>query len=172
VAHDDLDYHLVCDDPVPLFMGELPRHYDEQPARVVLNMCGVHPPGQAFGYIVHTMPLLDVLDEDMSPARHHLEQFLSAAHLYAGNEPTYWHCHAGLNRSALAVAAYLHLHRGLRISEAIERLRSRRSGLVLCNSRFEGLLRTWYGDADEQAFDPVDAQAFLAHRTGGRGDYR
>ena len=172
MAYDDLDYHLVSSDPAPLYMGELPRSYEEQPARAVMNLCGAYPPGQAFGHVVHTMALLDVLDEAFAPARKQLEQFLDAAHLYAAHEPTYWHCHAGLNRSGLAVAAYLHRHRGLRISDAIERLRTRRTPMVLCNSRFEGMLRTWYGDDDEQDFEEVDMEAFLSHRTGGRGDWR
>jgi len=172
VSYEDLDFHQVSDGPTPLFMGELPRDYLEQPARVVLNLCGVHPPGQAFGRIVHTMPLLDVLDAELAPGRAELERFLAAAHLYAAHEPTYWHCHAGLNRSGLAVAAYLHLYRSLRISDAIAQLRSRRAAMVLCNSRFEGLLRSWYGGDDEQAFEAVDMQQFIAHRTGGRGDYR
>jgi hypothetical protein len=172
VPYDDLDYHLVSNEPVPLYMGELPYDYDEQPARVVLNLCGVHPPGQAFGRIIHTMPLLDVLDDDLAPARHQLERFLEAAHLYAEHEPTYWHCHAGLNRSGLAVAAYLHRYRGLAIGEAIDHLRSTRTPLVLCNGHFERLLRRWYGTADEQAFEPIDVDAYLSARTGGRSDHR
>jgi hypothetical protein len=169
---DSLDYHLVSDGPAPLFMGELPRDYEEVPARTILNLCGVHPPSQSFGRVVHTMALLDVLDADLAPAREQLERFLAAAHLYAAHEPTYWHCHAGLNRSGLAVAAYLHLYRGLRISDAIRSLRDRRTPLVLCNSHFEGLLRGWYGDADEQQFDVVDIDAYLRERQGLRDDWR
>lgn len=167
-----MDYHLVSEHPAPLFMGELPRSYDEVPAPVILNFCGVHPPGQPFGRVVHTMALLDVLDEDKAPTRSRLEQFLAAAHLYASSTPTYWHCHAGLNRSGLAVAAYLHLHRGMRISAAIEHMRAIRTPLVLCNAHFERLLRTWYGDEDEQDFTPIDIDAYLRERTGRRGGWR
>jgi len=170
--YDELDYHLVSDGPTPLFMGELPRDYDEVPARVVLNMCGVHPPGQAFGRVVHTMPLLDVLDADLAPARAQLERFLEAADLYASSEPTYWHCHAGLNRSGLAVGAYLHLYRNMRISDAIDSMRKVRTPLVLCNAHFEGLLRSWYGAADEQDFTPIDVEQYLRERTGRRGGWR
>jgi hypothetical protein len=170
--YDELDYHLISEGPAPLFMGELPRDYDEIPARVVLNLCGVHPPGQAFGRVVHTMPLLDVLDADMAPARTQLERFLEAADLYAASEPTYWHCHAGLNRSGLAVAAYLHLYRGTTIGEAIAQMRRVRTPLVLCNSHFEGLLRKWYGTKAEQDFTPIDIDAYLRERTGHRGGWR
>lgn len=172
MAYDDLDYHLVSSEPVPIYMGELPYDYDHQPARVVLNLCGVHPPGQAFGRIIHTMPLLDVADDDLAPARHQLERFLAAAHLYAEHEPTYWHCHAGLNRSGLALAAYLHLYRALPIGQAIGTLRDRRTPMVLCNPHFEGLLRAWYGTPEEQDFEPVEIEAYLSARTGGRSDHR
>ena len=169
---DQLDFHLISSGPTPLFMGELPRDYEEAPARVVLNLCGVHPPGQPFGRVVHTMALLDVLDADVAPQRAQLERFLEAAHLYAANEATYWHCHAGLNRSGLAVAAYLHLHRGMRISDAILTMRQRRTALVLCNSHFERLLRTWYGAPDEQDFEEIDIDAYLSGRAGGQDDWR
>lgn len=168
---DALDHHLVSDAPAPLFMGELPRDYDDVPARAVFNLCGVHPPGQAFGRVIHTMALLDVLDAELAPERGQLERFLAGAHVWAASEPTYWHCHAGLNRSGLAVAAYLHVYRGMRIGDAIAQLRARRTPIVLCNPHFEGLLREWYGGPDEQAFDRVDIDAYLAGRTGGRGDW-
>jgi hypothetical protein len=43
---------------------------------------------------------------------------------------------------------------------------------VLCNGHFERLLRRWYGTADEQAFEPIDVDAYLSARTGGRSDHR
>lgn len=172
MAAHDLDHHLVSAEPVPLYMGALPYAYHQSPARVVLNLCGVHPPGQSFGRVVHTLGLLDTQDEEHAPTRQGLERFLAAAHLYAADTPTYWHCHAGLNRSGFAVAAYLHLYRGLPIGEAIDHLRAVRSAFVLCNARFETLLREWYGTEAEQQFEPIGMAAYLAARTGGRSDHR
>ena len=114
-----LDYNLVSEDPVPVLMGELPRDWAEIPARVVFNMCGVYPWGEPFGRVVLALPMLDALDPTLMPTRSDIERFVDAAHAYAASEPTYWHCHAGLNRSGLAVATYLHRHRGLRISDAM-----------------------------------------------------
>lgn len=165
---DGLDFHLVADAPTPVYMGELPRRWDEIPARVVVNLCGVYPAGEPYGRVVHGLALLDVLDPDLLPERQVFESFLDAVHNHAGTEATYWHCHAGLNRSGLALAAYLHRHRGLRISDAIAQLRERRTGMVLCNSLFERTLRRWYGEADEQDFETLSIDDYLVERRGRR----
>lgn len=149
-------YHLVSETPAPLFMGALPRRWDDVPSRVVVNLCGILPYGDGlFGRVVHLMPMLDVPEPELLPDRGRLESFLDAVHAHAGAEPSYWHCHAGLNRSGFAVAAYLHRHRGARISDAIRGLRGVRSPMVLCNATFERVLREWYGGPDEQALEPV-----------------
>jgi hypothetical protein len=152
-----LDHHLVSHQPVPLYMGALPSHWDDVPTRVVINMCGLFPLGSANRRIVYTMPMMDVADEDLMPSRTAIESFVDTVHEYALYEPTYWHCHAGLNRSGLVVACYLHRYRGMRISHAIEHMRRVRSPLVLCNPLFERRLREWYGGADEQDFESVIA---------------
>lgn len=150
-----LDHHLVSEHPAPLYMGALPHHWDDVPTRVVINMCGLFPLGNANRRVVYSMPMMDVADEDLMPARTRLEALIDEVHNEAVNEPTYWHCHAGLNRSGLVVAAYLYRHRGMRISDAIDHLRNTRSPLVLCNPLFERKLREWYGTEDEQAFEPL-----------------
>ena len=169
---ETLDHSLVSDDPAPLFMGELPREWADIPARAVFNLCGVYPWGEPFGRVVMALPMLDALESSLMPTRDQLERFLDAAHAYASNEPTYWHCHAGLNRSGLAVAAYLHRHRGLRIGDAIRQMRTARNPMVLCNTTFERTLREWYGAPDEQEFEPFDLEHYMSQRTGGRSDWR
>jgi protein-tyrosine phosphatase len=131
-------------------MGALPPVWEDVPARVVVNLCGIFPLGNANRRIVYTLPLLDLPDEAVVPKRAAFESFVDAIHAYAASEPTYWHCHAGLNRSGLAVAAYLHRHRGMPIGETIAMLRERRSPMVLCNLVFERRLREWYGTEAEQ----------------------
>ena len=165
---DHLDYHLVSERPAPLFMGAMPDRWDDVPARVVVNLCGDLRGYPGVGRRFHLMPMLDVLDPDQMPDRRDLESFLDAVHHEAEHEPTYWHCHAGLNRSGLAVAAYLHRHRGLRISDAIRLLRDRRRPMVLCNSLFEARLREWYGADDEQGFEPLALETWLAEHQGRR----
>ena len=125
-----LDYHLISSEPAPLYMGELPRAYEDIPARIVINLCGVYPVGEPFGRTVLSMPLLDALEPELCPKKEELERFLDAVHHFAATEPSYWHCHAGINRSGLAVAAYLHRHRGMRIGEAMANMRARRSPMV------------------------------------------
>lgn len=149
-------FHLVSESPSPLYMGALPTRWDDVPARVVVNLCGVLPYGEGlFGRVVLVMPLLDLPEPELMPTREQLEAFLEAAHAHASREPTYWHCHAGLNRSGLAVAAYLHRYRRMRIGDAIRTLRVTRSPMVLSNHVFELTLREWYGGADEQALEPA-----------------
>ena len=87
----------------------------------------------------------------------------------ASTQGTYWHCHAGINRSSFAAAAYLHRHRGLRISEAITLIREKRSDMCLCNSLFEETLRAWYGEDDEQDFTPFDLDTYLREKWGSPG---
>jgi protein-tyrosine phosphatase len=159
-----LNCHLVSDDPTPMYLGELPRRFEEIPARVVLNFCPVQAGGSPVRHVCLLLPMADTLDQGMLPSRSNFERHLHAAHPYAAAEATYWHCHAGINRSAMALAAYLHLYRGQRISAAIALLRRRRSDMVLCNSLFERTLREWYGDPDEQDFEPFSFETYLRGR--------
>ncbi len=172
VDESTLHYDKVVDGPPPIFMGPLPRSWSMVPAPVVVNMCGVFPYGPPPNHTVFCIALHDVQDPSSLPARVEFEAFLDGIQARARAEGSYWHCHAGLNRSGLALAAYLHRFHDMRISEAITLLRERRSPLVLCNSEFERALRRWYGDADEQVFEPVDIDAWLGARTGGREDWR
>lgn len=136
----------------------------------MLNLCGVYPTGDPDGRKVLGLPMLDVLDRSVAPTRAELERFLHAAHELVAHQPSYWHCHAGINRSSFALAAYLHLFHGIRISEVIEQLRARRVAMVLCNHVFEGLLREWYGQPDEQEFQRFDLTTYLRERSGLRKD--
>ncbi len=145
-------------------MGEMPRYWEEIPARVVVNLAGAFPAGDSEGRLVLSMGLRDAPREDALPARVDLERFLDGVQPWAATEPSYWHCHAGINRSGLALAAWLHLHRGYAISEAIALLREQRSGIVLCNNAFERALRQWYGGPDEQAFQPFTLEVYLQER--------
>jgi hypothetical protein len=163
-----LNHNLLSETPVPLYMGELPRRYDDVPARVIINMCDSWPSGSPRGRTLFSFPLLDVLDPDHMPERRLLEGFVDAVHTHAAHEPTYWHCHAGLNRAGLAVATYLHRHRAMRISDAIRQMRHRRNAMVLCNGLFERRLREWYGGEDEQDFEMKTLDDYLTERDGRR----
>jgi hypothetical protein len=161
-VHSRLDHHLVSELPAQLLMGELPRDYEDVSAEVIVNLCGVFPPQAPLGAAVLTFTMHDSLDRGALPRQAEVERFLAAVHVLARDRSSYWHCHAGLNRSGFAVAAYLHLYRGLRISEAIAELRRARSPMVLCNRLFEETLRHWYGDEDEHAFEPVPLDEWLS----------
>lgn len=160
-----LDYHLVSDTPAPLFMGEIPDAYDRVPARVAVNLCGMFPfPSPTT--IVLAFPMYDTLEIELVPSREDIERFLAVTHIYAENEATYWHCQAGLNRSGICVAAYLHLYRSVPIGEAIALLRTRRHESVLCNTLFERLLHEWYGAAAEKPQESPSVAGWLSRRLG------
>lgn len=143
----DLSHHLVSEDPHPLYIGEMPFSYDDIPGRVAINASAMTP-AQTPGKVILAFPMVDVDDLAFLPDRSTVERFLDAAHAFAQYEPTYWHCHAGLNRSGLLVAAYLCKYRGGRIDEVIAHLRERRSPLVLSNGLFERSVRDWYSAPD------------------------
>ena len=161
-----LDFHLIHESPYPIYQGEIPLDHGEIPAPVVVNLCGMHPQGNPYDKIVMGLALLDSVELDHLVARRRLERFLESVHIHAGTAPTYWHCHAGINRASFALSAYLHLYRGMRISQAIALIRERRYAMCLCNALFEEVLRTWYGEPDEQDFEPVDIKTWLEQRTG------
>ena len=84
-----LDHHLMSETPAPLYMGELPKRYDDVPARVIVNMCGAWPVGDPTRRTTFSMPLLDVLDPEQMPERRRLESFVDAVHTHAAHEPSY-----------------------------------------------------------------------------------
>ena len=170
----DQSFHFdrIVQGPPPIYMGPLPRTWGVVPAPVVINMCGVFPDGPPSQHKVFALALHDLQEAEALPSRSAFEAFLDSIHVYAESTPTYWHCHAGLNRSGLALAAYLHRFHGMRISSAIALMRQRRSPLVLCNAVFERTLRSWYGGDDEQEFTSIDLDAWLVARTAGREDWR
>jgi hypothetical protein len=163
-----MDRSLIARNP-HLWMGELPHHWSDVAEPVVVNLCGQLPQGMpARGQTVHVFPLVDIQDPEILPARADLEKLLDEVHGSIGDKASYWHCHAGINRSGFAVAAYLHRHRGQRISAAIATLRENRSPMVLCNALFEATLRAWYGGPEEQHFEPVSFERWVRERMGGR----
>jgi protein-tyrosine phosphatase len=152
----------VFDGPPPIVLGPLPYSYDDVPARVVVNLCGVEALGTRRLDALHVWALLDSQAERLVPPRETLERFLDRVHADVASGPSYWHCHAGINRSSFALAAYLHRFHRVRISDAIALLRERRSPMVLCNAAFEERLRAWYGGPDEQDFVPFSYEAWRA----------
>ena len=159
-------YDLILSSPHPLYMGRLPASYAEINATVFINLCGHLPdrPPVHSTVLMHT--LVDSLDLDLQPRQEVLESFLASVHTLTSTASSYWHCYAGLNRSGIALAAYLHLYRNYKIGDAIALLRRKRSELVLCNSHFEGMLRKWYGTKQEQRFEGTPEKAYYKHRNG------
>ena len=144
-----------------MWVGELPGARTPVPAGIVINVSGTYPHYAPPVRIVLALPFLDVPDATMLPARADVERFLDGVDVHAKADGTYWHCHAGINRASFVAAAYMHRHRGMRISQAIDTLRERRSPLVLCNPVFERVLREWFGDAEEQEFEPFTMERYL-----------
>lgn len=75
------------------------------------------------------------------PDVRHLAVMAQMVNAFCEIGPTLVHCQAGWNRSGLVTALAL-MMRGRTADEAIALLRARRSPDVLCNSHFEGWLRS------------------------------
>lgn len=144
----DKDFSLVHEDPYPLVLGADPDDYLYDYMRefpLIVNMTGDAGHETTTHAIVMHYSMIDAPHEDLVPPQDRCEAFLRAAHVFASTGPSYWHCAAGINRSGFMVAAYLHLHRGLGIVDAISLLREKRHRFVLSNSMFERTLLERYG---------------------------
>lgn len=134
--------------PTAITLGRRPTA--ETPLTPVLVSFVLEPPVHE-GLHFH-LPMRDSMNPALLPTREALVRFLESLHPEVSQHASYWHCHAGQNRSAFGLAAYLHLFRALAISDAIELMRTRRDGRVLCNPLFEATLRSWFGTPAEQTF--------------------
>lgn len=92
------------------------------------------------------LPMEDLQHESAVPSRERFERFLGAVDLMArGSEGNVlWHCRAGINRSAFALAAYLAIHKNIPIDEAIALIRANRDPGCLSNRVFLATLQKWY----------------------------
>lgn len=156
------DWDLVVDGPPKIFLGALPALYADVPGDVVVNLCGVPVADASSRRASHVWELLDTQSHEHLPSRDLVDAFVDLVAPDVDLHDSYWHCHAGINRSSFVLCAYLHRRRGLRISEAIRTLRERRTPLVLCNATFERRLRQWYGGPDEQDFEPFPYERWKA----------
>jgi protein-tyrosine phosphatase len=160
------DFDRILSAPAPLYLGRFPTEPAHHNVECFVNLCGELPHAIPNGVATYVLPLKDTLEPDLKPRRKAIEQFLAAIHEHVKVAPSYWHCHAGLNRAGFALSAYLHLYHDFKISDAIALLREKRSEYVLCNSNFEGILRDWYGTADEKGFTPTDDDVYYQRRDG------
>jgi hypothetical protein len=138
----ELDYNLIHSEPFPLFVGEAPSSYKDFFTPVIFNFTR-YTPALNNGPIYSTVLQMPLDDSDLAPKRDDVADFLQAAHVYAEKQPTYWHCAAGINRSAMMAAAYLCLYRGMKIEDSIALLRKQRGDILLNNRIFEKFLLDW-----------------------------
>ena len=155
--------NLIVDQPA-IYLGAFPERPEQCTPGVRINLCEQVLVPRLEHQPVFQLTMRDDIDPTHLVERSVLERFLLAVHTVAADQPSWWHCREGINRSAFALAAYLYLHRGMRISSAIDCLRSQRSSLVLCNTLFEETLRAWYGGPDEQTFSRTRFTDFLSQR--------
>jgi hypothetical protein len=140
------DFHLIVEEPYPIYLGALPwNSYDEVPADVIFNFCGDIP---ELGVQKTTIifPFLDSNNPAAIPHEEDILSFMNVASMYARKGPTFWHCHAGINRSAFMLARYLHNHdpnfEGASIDYIIDLIRRKRYDYCLSNDAFVHSLRS------------------------------
>ncbi len=136
----NVDYHLIIDKPYPIYLGALPwNSYSSVPADTIFNFCGDIPES---GTMKKTFifPFLDDDREDSVPDQKDIFDFLHVANVYATQGPTFWHCHAGVNRSAFMLASYLWLYhddfKDTDMNNVIGMIRNKRYDYCLCNDAF------------------------------------
>lgn len=146
VTNLDEDFHLIVREPHPIYLGALPwKSYRKIPADVIFNFCGDIPD---FGTQKTTIifPFLDSNNSEAIPDEEDILRFMNIASMYAKNGPTFWHCHAGINRSAFMLARYLYSHdpnfEGASIDYIIDLIRRKRYDYCLSNEAFIHSLRS------------------------------
>jgi len=144
--HPTIDADLIVDFP-PLWLGEFPDDIDDLIAKthckVIVNCT---PEGHQLIEPQHRLTILQFpfYDIDESPNQRDIIDFLELVDQAIKNKASFWHCHAGLNRSGFMLAAFLHLHKHIPIRHAIQLLRDRRSSSILFNKTFENSLFSWF----------------------------
>lgn len=103
----------------------------------------------------HSLPLPPILPmtgalQDM--ILHRLEEVLATVHAeMSAGQPTLVHCHAGKDRTGLALTAYLVRYHGLDVEEAIERVRSA-NPIAMSAPGYEATARRF---AEQEGKDPM-----------------
>lgn len=140
------EMHLIHNNPTEIYMGPIPISYAHIPQVIFDFTSWSQKPDIVTHNMIMCFPMQDVQDKRALPKREDVEIFLKAAHELASRRSSFWHCLAGLNRSGLMLAAYLHLYRDLKIEEAITLIRHCRSKDALFNPVFVETLLEWYSD--------------------------
>ena len=123
-----------------LWIGGDPYPAVPQKFALVVDMAGFDykVPRSATRY---AFPILD--DPEIEPPAEHIARAVNLIRHWrkvAVQRQALVHCQVGLNRSALVVALAL-VHDGMAPEAAIHLLRRKRDAYVLCNERFEAMVR-------------------------------
>lgn len=139
-----LDYNLIRSSPTKIYLGEMPdEEFKTLPSNVkVLINLSHHSHQKNYSHTILHFPLMDCDNDYFCPKPQEMYRFLEAAHIYTQTQDTYWHCQAGMNRSALMLAAYLHVYDDSfdSMKQVIQHLRSMRGDFILNNQAFEKFL--------------------------------
>jgi hypothetical protein len=104
----------------------------------VLNLCEMEDPYRCEFHVWDSIrdgrpaPSLDWLNEKVAFVEKHR----------SAGRTTFVHCYQGVSRSGMVVAAYLMKQHGLKLDDALSRIRKKRPG-VRPNAAFMELLRAW-----------------------------
>ncbi len=140
----DGDFDVVSTSPL-MAIGSYPGDYNYgymDDYDYAVNLSGVKCPGEKR---VFRYNLSDIDSPEHVPSQREMETFLSHVHEESKGGSIYWHCQAGINRSALFLSNYLHLYQNLSIEEAIRKVRVSRPQ-VFSNKSFVQVLRSRYLD--------------------------
>ncbi|MBD3255987.1 MAG: hypothetical protein GF383_12905 [Candidatus Lokiarchaeota archaeon] len=138
IANVNENYSLMIEKPHPVYIGALPWNtYQGIPAEVIFNFCGDLPKlGTKKTTII--FPFLDENNRDALPSDEDIFNFLKVAVFYTQKTSTFWHCHAGVNRSAFMLALYLYTYHfdNMSMEDVIEFIRGKHHDYCLSNETF------------------------------------
>lgn len=126
------------------YIGSIPEDYQDCDVDVVINCVGLSTKNTKQVEVLQ-IPFQDNMYVEDMPTEKQIRRWLRTIHCLVENRNVLFHCHAGMNRSALICALYLleyHFDDFESRDDIVYRLRLSRSPL-LQNSFFEKLFQLW-----------------------------
>lgn len=126
------------------YLGGEPEDYNILPVEVAISCVSTSAKNSNNIEIIQ-IPFKDSFYVDELPSIQTLKRWLKIIHLLINERDVYFHCYAGMNRSALILTLYMmeyYMEEFGHRNEIVSYLKSKRSP-ILQNSHFERIINDW-----------------------------